>query len=194
MKIHLGRTLLLMLAAVGVAAGLVASLSTALYTDTASVPGNTFTTGTVDITTSPTSALVTFTSPVMAPGDQVTAPITVSNVGTLDLRYAIKSTTTESVLAAVLDLTVKSGVSACTDAGFGLTGTVLYGPNDLGSTAGTNVVGNPATGAQAGDRALAASANEVLCFNVSLPLAATTGQGLTSTATFDFMSEQTKNN
>lgn len=183
-----------MLAAVGVAAGLVASLSTALYTDTASVPGNTFTTGTVDITTSPTSALVTFTSPVMAPGDQVTAPITVSNVGTLDLRYAIKSTTTESVLAAVLDLTVKSGVSACTDAGFGLTGTVLYGPNDLGSTAGTNVVGNPATGAQAGDRALAASANEVLCFNVSLPLAATTGQGLTSTATFDFMSEQTKNN
>lgn len=110
MKIHLGRTLLLMLAAVGVAAGLVASLSTALYTDTASVPGNTFTTGTVDITTSPTSALVTFTSPVMAPGDQVTAPITVSNVGTLDLRYAIKSTTTESVLAAVLDLTVKSGV------------------------------------------------------------------------------------
>jgi len=57
------------------------------------------------------------------------------------------------------------------------------------------IIGDPAQGAQAGDRTLAASGNEVLCFNVSLP--SSTGdayQGLTTTATFNFQAEQTKNN
>ena len=180
----------------GVFAMLMSMSALALFTDTASVPANSFSTGTLDISTSPTSALVTFSN--MAPGDEVTAPITVSNSGSLDLRYAVTSTTgIEAVpsLAAQLDLTIKSGVTTCTTAGFGASGTVIYGPADLGSPAGINVIGNPVQGAQAGDRTLAASANEVLCFNVKLPL--TTGntyQGLTSTATFAFQAEQTKNN
>jgi hypothetical protein len=86
-------------------------------------------------------------------------------------------------------------VTACTNAGFGVDGTVLYGPADLGNTVPINVVGDPAQGAQAGDRSLVSLANEDLCFNVSLPLAATNAaQGLTTTATFDFQAEQTKNN
>lgn len=165
----------------------------ALFTSTASVPGNTFSTGTVDLTTSPTTALVTFSA--MAPGDQVTAPITVTNSGTMALRYAVTSTTTENVLAAQLDLTIKSGVTTCTNAGFGVDGAVVYATGDLGSTAGVNVIGDPAQGAQAGDRTLAASTNEVLCFNVSLPLSAgNASQGLTTTATFAFQAEQTANN
>lgn len=180
----------------GVLTGLVAALTLtamALFTDTASVPANTFTTGSVDITTSPTTALVTFSA--MAPGDQVTAPITVSNAGTLQLRYAITSTTTENVLATQLDLTVKSGVATCTNAGFGATGTVIYATGDLGNTTAVNLVGNPTQGSQAGDRTLAASANEILCFNVSLPSGTGNGfQALTSTATFAFVAEQTVNN
>ena len=165
----------------------------ALFTDTASVPANTFTTGTLDISTLPTTALVTFNP--MAPGDEVTNSITVSNDGSLDLRYAITSTTTENVLAAELDLTIKTGVTTCTNAGFGVDGTVIYGPGDVGNTAPINLVGDPAQGAQAGDRALAAAANEALCFNVILPLSATNAsQGVTTTATFDFQAEQTKNN
>ena len=165
----------------------------ALFTDTASVPANSFTTGTVDITTSPTTALVTFSA--MAPGDQVTAPITVTNAGTLQLRYAITGTTTENVLAAQLDLTVKSGVTTCTNGGFGTDGTVIYATGDLGNTTAVNLVGNPATGSQAGDRTLNAAANEILCFNVSLPLSSGNAfQNLTSTATFDFIAEQTANN
>jgi spore coat-associated protein N len=165
----------------------------AVFTDSTSVGANTFATGNVDVSTSPASALVTYS--VMVPGDQVTAPITVTNAGSADLRYAITSTTTENVLAAQLDLTVKSGVATCTNAGFGASGTVLYGPADVGSTATTNLVGNPTQGAQAGDRALSAGANEVLCFNVSLPLS--TGNAfasLSSTATFTFEAEQTRNN
>ena len=157
------------------------------------VGGNTFSTGNVDISTAPASALVTFSA--MVPGDPVTNPITVTNAGSADLRYAISSTTTENVLAAQLDLTVKSGVATCTNAGFGASGTVIYATGDLGSTTGINLVGNPAQGAQAGDRALTAGANETLCFNVTLPLA--TGNAvasLTSTATFSFQAEQTRNN
>jgi len=185
-----------LVATIGVLALLVSVVSLsvlALFTDTTSVPANTFTTGTVDISTSPTTALVTFST--MAPGDEVTAAVTVSNAGTLALRYAVTSTTTENILAAELDLTIKSGVTTCTTAGFDTDGTVVYAAADLGNTTAINVIGNPTSGADAGDRALAASANEVLCFNVSLPLAATNAaQGLTTTATLAFVAEQTKNN
>ncbi len=164
-----------------------------IFTDTQNVPANTFSTGTVDISTNPATALVTFSG--MAPNDQVTNPITVTNAGSLELRYAVTSTTTENVLAAQLDLTIKTGVTTCTNAGFGASGTVVYGPADLGSTAGTNIIGNPAQGAQAGDRTLAASANETLCFNVKLPSSSDNSyQGLNTTATFAFQAEQTSSN
>ncbi len=183
--------ILLSAAVMLVAVSLVSIASLALFTDTASVGSNSFTTGTIDISASPASAALTMTA--MAPGDQVTAPLTVTNAGSLDLRYAIESTTTEDVLAAELDLTVKSGVSACNDGGWASDGTTVYsGP--LGSTAVDAIVGSAASGADTGDRVLAPSANEVLCFNVTLPLASTAGQGVTTEATLDFRAEQTANN
>jgi predicted ribosomally synthesized peptide with SipW-like signal peptide len=189
---HLSRILFVLLL-VGVIGGSLGVASNAIWTDSQNVGANVFSTGTIDISTNPTTALVTFSG--MAPGDQVTNPITVSNAGTLQLRYAVTSTTTENVLAAQLDLTIKTGVTACTNAGFGASGTVIYGPGDLGSTTGTNVIGNPAQGAQAGDRTLNASANEALCFHVELPSGTGNSfQGLTTTATFAFAAEQTANN
>jgi predicted ribosomally synthesized peptide with SipW-like signal peptide len=172
--------------------GVIAISSLALFTDTATVGSNQFTTGTVDIATTPASAVVTM--PVMAPGDQVTAPLTVSNDGSLDLRYALSSTTDEDTLAGVLVLTVKTGVTDCTNAGFAADGSVQY-QGQLGSVAGTAVLGDNAPGAQAGDRTLAAATNEVLCLNVELPSSATNAvSGLSSTATFTFDAEQTANN
>lgn len=178
-------------AALLVAAAMATIMSLALFTDTANITGNAFSTGSVDINAAPASAAVSF--PSMTPGDQDTAPITVSNGGTLDLRYAIRSTTTEDVLAAALVLTVKSGVVTCDDANWAATGTTLYS-GALGSVAGTAVVGSPAVGAQFGDRVLAPGASEVLCVNVTLPLSATTGAGLSTNATFGFLAEQTANN
>jgi len=185
--------LLLSMAVFAVAASALALGSNAVFTSTASVPANTFTTGTVVISTSPASAVITYSG--MAPGDKVTAPLTVSNTGTLQLRYAVTSTTTENTLAAQLDLTIKSGVTTCSNAGFDTDGTVVYGPADLGSTTGIDAIGDPAQGSQGGDRTVNASASEVLCFQASLPLA--TGdsfQGLSTTATFAFQAEQTANN
>ena len=147
--------------AVGVLAVGVRVATQALFTDTQSVGANTFTTGTVDLVSSPSTALVTFSG--MAPGDKIVAPIQITNSGTLEFRYAVKSTTTEDVLAPQLDMTVRGPAAAstgCDAAGFGTFGSgVLYGAGDLGSTAGANLVGNPAQGSQAGDRTLAASAN-----------------------------------
>jgi len=184
-------------AIVGVLAGLGTFGALSVFTSTATVPDNAFTTGTVEISTSSDdTALITYTN--MAPGDKATEPLTVTNVGTLELRYAVTSLATNldsKGLRSQLDLTIKSGVTTCTNGGFDADGTVRYGPADLGSEPAINVIGDPTQGFQTGDRTLAASGNEVLCFQVELPL--TTGdayQDATTTATFTFKAEQTKNN
>lgn len=183
--------ILLSAAVILVGMATVAVTSLALFTDTASVGANTFSTGTIDITAAPATAVVTM--PVMAPGDQVTAPLTVANAGSLEFRYAIESTTTEDVLASELVLTVKSGVTTCDNANWAADGATLYA-GQLGSTGTDAIVGLAAAGNDAGDRVLVASTNEVLCLNVTLPLASTAGQGVTTTATLDFLAEQTSNN
>ena len=180
------------LAILALAAAVFMISSLALFTDTENVGANTFATGSVDIAATPATAIVT--APAMAPGDQVTAPVDVANNGTLDLRYALTSNTTEDVLAAALDLTIKSGVTTCDDANWAATGTVLYS-GALGSVGGSTIFGDATAGADPGDRTLAAAASEVLCVNVTLPLAATNAsQGLTTTATLNFLAEQTSNN
>ena len=190
------KRILLTVSAIGVLSMLSGMAGIAVFTDTANVTGNTFTTGSIVITTSPTSALVTFTD--MAPGDSVqpNAGIVVTNGdAALALRYAITSTTTEDVLAAALDLTIKTiDVTVPATPCDNFDGTTIYTTGDLGSTTGIDVVGNPAQGDQGTDRVLAASANETLCFRVELPLAATGPEGATTTATFAFQAEQTKNN
>ena len=176
-----------------VAAGMVAVTSLAVFTDSESVAGNTFTAGTVDLTVAPATAVVTM--PAMVPGDQVTAPLTVSNVaGTLDFRYSAISATTEDVLASALVMSIKAGTAPCTDAGFAADASTPIYTGPLGSVATTTLFGSNVQGSQAGDRTLTTGSSEVLCINVSLPLAATTGQGATTTATFTFDAEQTDNN
>jgi uncharacterized protein YfaS (alpha-2-macroglobulin family) len=127
----------------------------------------------------------------MAPGDKVTAPLTVSNAGTMDFRYAMSTSISGSAtLASGLELQIKSGVTTCTNAGFDSTGTSVYN-----STLTAGAIGSNAQGAQAGDRTLSASGSEVLCFQVRLPSGAGASlQGLSTTATFTFDAEQTANN
>jgi hypothetical protein len=155
----------------------------------------TFTSGTVALTTSPTSALLTYAN--MQPGNSVTSSITVTNTGSSQLRYAVSSSATNADGKALKDqlvLTIKTvdvstpGVP-CDD----FDGTQLYS-GDLDATAG-KLVGDSAQGAQAGDRTLSASTNEILCFRASLPLSTSTAyQSATTTGTFTFDAEQTANN
>lgn len=50
----------------------------------------------------PATVLVTFSG--TAPGGKIVAPIQVSDSGALEFLYAVKSTTTEDVLASQLDI------------------------------------------------------------------------------------------
>jgi Camelysin metallo-endopeptidase len=151
-----------------------------------------FTTGSLELSVSPASAAVSFRE--MAPGDRVTAPITVRNDGTLSYRYSVTSFATNAdskALAGQLDLTIKTGVTTCTDRGFAADGTVLYGPGALGSVAGVGVIGDPLQGFQTGDRTLDAIEHEVLCVQVALPPGTRNAfQGASTTATFTFDAEQ----
>ncbi|MFN8506985.1 MAG: TasA family protein [Dehalococcoidia bacterium] len=175
----------------------------AVFTDTATSTGNTFTTGTLDIklgdgsATPSDSVTASVAFNAMAPGDSVTRPVVVSNAGTNALRYAISSAATNADSKALKDslaLVVKTAdVTTPGTPCDNFDGTQLYS-GDLDSTAG-KILGDSTSGAQTGDRTVAAGATETLCFQVSLALSAGNSlQGAATTATFTFDAEQTANN
>ena len=175
--------------------------SLALFTDS-QTDQSTFTTGTIVL--DPTKiAAMDLTSSAMMPGDAVRSPVEVKNNGTAQLRYAVSQTSTNADskdLRSTLLLVVRTadtggGTDFGTDGDYcdDATGTSLRASAAMGASG--NLVGDPTQGSQSGDRTLASSASEVLCFYVSLPLSAdNTLQGATTTSTFTFAAEQTSNN
>ncbi len=200
-KRRFGAALVVLVLAVS---ALAIGMTDALFTDTQSVTGNTFTTGTVDISATPSSAVLTAST--MAPGDRVENSLTVANDGSLELRYAIQRSATNADLKALRDslglrIAVRGG-GACNFPYYTTAGSPTGIGDDTEIYAGTgfpnspaNTVGDVAQGSQTGDRTLAAATNEVLCFSVVLPLSAGNSlQSASTTATFDFVAEQTANN
>ena len=175
------------IAVLAVSAG---AMSLALFTDDTDMDNNAFTSGTIVLTTNPTTAL--FTVPNMMPGDTTYGQLTVTNGGTGALRYAMTSTSTNADtldLRDVVMLEIREKAAGTCAADF--TGAVVMASDDLASAA----FGSVAQGAQGGDRPLAVSGSEDLCFQANLP--GGTGnayQGATTTTTFTFHAEQTANN
>ena len=132
------------------------------------------------------------------PGSSITDDVVVENTGTAQLRYSVYQASTDDsspngpALYGALALVVRTidattPGTPCND----FDGTQLF--SSTLSVSG-NVVGNPTSGADSGDRTLNAAANETLCFQVSLPFGTgNTYQGATSTTTFTFDAEQTAN-
>jgi predicted ribosomally synthesized peptide with SipW-like signal peptide len=169
--------------------------SLALFTDQETVDG-TFSSGTIVLDDAKIDAL-TLTTSNMMPGDTVTGAVVVENDGSAELRYSLSTSSVSedgTDLHDVLTLTVKTADAniadgACNqfDGSVVLAATVL-GDNDAG-------FGDPTAGDDSGDRVLASLASETLCFQVELPSG--TGnpyQGASTTTTFTFDAEQTKNN
>ena len=178
------RGLVALLGAISILTVGAGSISLAQFTDTANSTWA-FATGTIDVNTSP-AVLTAVTN--MMPGDTATQALTVTNAGTGALRYAM-STVATNALGAQLQLTVKTqdGGGGCA----AFTGTSVLAITTLNGAA----IGSAVQGANAGDRNLAAGANEVLCFRVSLPLSTgNTFQAASSAVTFTFDAEQTANN
>lgn len=179
--------LFIALLAAGALAAVGAASSLALFTDSDALGANAFTTGTVVLGLSPTTALLT--SSALMPGDNVNGTLVVTNNGTAQLRYAVSSSSTNTDgkgLAAQMTLTIKTLGTSCA----AFDGTSLYTGALSAAAMGSNVAG-----AQAGDRTLAAAASETLCFRASLALGTGNAfQNATTTTTFTFDSEQTANN
>ena len=175
-------------------------LSMALFTDT-ETDDSTFTTGTIVLDATKIAALNLTTSALM-PGDSVRSSVAVENDGTAQLRYAVSQTSTNADAKALRDALLL--VVRTEDTGTGAFGTDGDYCDDANGTsvrasaaigASGNIVGDPAQGANTGDRTLAAGASEVLCFYVSLAISApNSSQGATTTSTFTFAAEQTANN
>jgi predicted ribosomally synthesized peptide with SipW-like signal peptide len=165
-------------------------LSLAIFTDQQQVTGNDFTAGTIDISVAPATALLSATT--LMPGDTVNGSAVVTNAGTAQLRYAITGIATNADglgLASQMTVTIRELGTSCA----AFDGTQLYSGTVPYATG--NLVGDPAQGADAGDRTLNAGVSETLCFRATLPLA--TGdayQGAATTMTFTFAAEQTANN
>lgn len=179
---------------VGVLSGYVDGGTLANFTGGAVSTQNQFTAGTVDIAHSPATTLLSASG--MLPGTKVTAPLTVTNQGSLDLRYALSSSVTNADgkgLGHQLLLTIKSGVSDCSTAGFGGSGSVVYGPDqplgDLGSA--RNLIGDPSVSPNGGRTVTTATHSEVLCFQVTLPSGTPNSyENASTTASFNFSAEQ----
>jgi len=186
------RRILISLVAIGVLTSFMGLGGLSLFTATTDNDGNAFTSGSVDISTSPAFPPIAFlTMSNMAPGDSVTEQLTVSNIGTLDLRYAMTTDAVDGVppgLAAVLTLEIRDEGTDCPT----FDGNILYNSSldlDLG------YIGDPTPGGDLGDREITVAAgSEVLCFRVTLPSDATGPEGASTTVTFTFDAEQTKNN
>lgn len=187
------------IATMGVLVAVLSMSALALFTDSDAVGTNSFATGTLSLTTSPTSTVWTAVTDG-APGDKATGSLTVSNAGSLTLRYAVSGSNTDSTLSAAMN--VRIGLQAGGSCDFPYhnndgTTTTLSDDTQLfaGALSTAALIGSSAQGADTGDRTLAGSASEVLCFAVVLPDTATsTVAGLSNTTTFTFDSEQTKNN
>jgi len=185
---HLLLTATVALSVASVGAG---AYTLAIFTSTATNGSNAFTVGTLGIGLAPASALISLAP--MVPGDvSPMGTLTVTNSGNSTLRYAMTTSATNADTKGLRDqmtLLVKTkdtNTSGCTN----FNGTQLYS-----GTLASGAFGDPTVGSQAGDRTLAGSASEVLCFQATLPSATTIAfQGATTTATFTFSAEQTANN
>ena len=76
---------------IALTAALIGGATMALFTDTAANTGNSFAAGTVDITVGATGVIVGAAN--MAPGDTRTGSFTVTNAGSLELRFDVSAAT-----------------------------------------------------------------------------------------------------
>lgn len=198
-----GRTLRL---AVGSAALLCVSAvsltslaSSALFTDSKTTGASTVASGSVTLTLGGSATTNALAASALAPGDTKYAVVTVTNSGTLALRYS--GTVTWSVSNA-LSQAVTLSAQTIASAGATCDGTVATNwtaPNVASNVtaSGTSVAlfGSTTAGQQTGDRTLSASSAEYLCFREQLPSTATnTVASLSSNLNLQFDAEQTANN
>jgi predicted ribosomally synthesized peptide with SipW-like signal peptide len=181
---RLGSVRLRALLALGAVGVLGATGSTfAAWSDSASVAGTTFTTGTIDLKVDGQDNVTGYTAlnlTTMVPGNTVAGVLTVSNSGTAPLKYTGATTASNGDGKGLATaLTVKVTTAA-----------VVTGSSPTATCGGTTVAGGgiALNGSLVGTgRLLAPGAGETLCVQVTLPgSAASSLQGATTNVSFSF--------
>jgi hypothetical protein len=174
----------LVAAAAAVGGGSISAL--AAYVATGTVPANGFSSGTLILGS---SSGVAFAASGLTPSAPSASTLTLSNPGSLELRYAaaVKTVTGSAPLASALTLTITVG----SPSGGTCTGTPLYSGALAGGADGA-LVGTVAPGGGAGERTVAPGGSETLCFSVAVP--PTAPQTATAGVTLLLAAEQTRNN
>jgi hypothetical protein len=159
-----------------------ASLEGALadFTATSANTGNTFTTGTIGISSAAAPTALPMTLSAMKPGDSIVRNVTISNTGSLDATYTLATSATTS---SVLDTDATNGlqllVKRC-DSGFTTCGTTVY--------SGAIVT----TAVSMGVTLAGSSGKDYLQLTVSLPSSAGNSfQNKSSTISFTWTATQT---
>lgn len=168
--------------------------STALLTDNGSTSAAAVTTGSVSLSLSNGASSGSWTGAVsMKPGDTVYRRLTVTNAGSTRLRYAVAAATSSALSArVVMNVAVIAASTSCTSVSYAA-GTLVSGSDlTFGASPDLNVIGDPGTGAQAGDRVLDAAAADNLCMRLTFPTGTHlgyAGRGTTAAATFTVSGE-----
>ena len=169
--------------------------STALLTSSRSTSAATVATANVTLSLSNGAATGTWLGAVaMVPGSTKYARLTVTNGGSVSIRYSATALSSSALSSALVTnvAVLASGTTSCAAATFSA-GTLVSGANlPFGATPAVNLIGDPATGAQTGDRTLAAAAAEDLCLKLDLPLGTGlgyAGRGATAATTITFSAE-----
>lgn len=166
--------------------------SAALLTDTEATSAATVSSGSVSLALSGGAATGSWLGSMsLVPGGASYAGILVANDGASRFRYSVTAAATGTLAPALRISVVRlaSGTTSCTSSTFSA-GNSAGGPTMLGSS--VDVVGDPSTGAQTGDRLLAAGASERLCAKVELPFGSGLGasaRGASASTTFTFHAE-----
>jgi spore coat-associated protein N len=178
--------LVISVSAAGIAIGSF-GVSSAFFSSQAVVSDNSLSSGTVELSATPASAVIGLND--MAPGDATSGSLVLTNSGSLSLRYALTSSATNADgknLRDQLQLTIKTLGSGCN----------AFDGNELYSgSIGAAAFGNPAAGQQSGDRQLDPGNGETLCLRAKLPAETPNSfQSAATSVTFTFNAEQTVNN
>src|SRR5439155_17804357 len=148
----------------------------ALFTSSTSVGGNDFAMGNLSINAAGTAAVVNITNRL--PGDITTGTLTLTNAGNNDLRYAL-SVVGGGALGGALSAWLVGG---CTS-------TVFTGALNAAH------FGDPAPGAQGGERNITAGGGDTVCMVLSAPTTLSNSfQNQSANFTITVDAEQTRNN
>jgi hypothetical protein len=166
--------------------------SAALLTDTEQTSAATVTSGSVSLALSGGAATGSWLGSMsLVPGGASYAGILVGNDGASRFRYSVTADSTGTLAPALRISVVRlaDGATSCTSSTFSA-GTSAGAPATLGAS--VDIVGDPSTGAQTGDRLLAAGSSERLCAKVELPFGSGLGasaRGASASTTFTFHAE-----